>query len=160
VLTRFRGVGRRFELRGEAGGVAVYDDYAHHPTELAAAIAAAREQGAARVVVLFQPHLYSRTRHLAAEFGLALATADVACVSDVYRAREQPVAGVSGMLVVDAVADVRPGMPLGWAPTVDEGAELVAAWARPGDVVLTLGAGDVDRAADRILALLDSGRAV
>jgi UDP-N-acetylmuramate--alanine ligase len=151
VLRRFRGVGRRFELRGEAGGVTVVDDYAHHPTEVAAAIAAARERGAARVLVLFQPHLYSRTRHLAHEFGAALAGADAACVTDVYRAREAPVAGVTGKLIVDAAAVVRPGMPLGWAPTVEDGAALAAAWARPGDTVLTLGAGDVDRAGDLLL---------
>jgi UDP-N-acetylmuramate--alanine ligase len=155
VLAAFRGVGRRFEHRGHAGGATVYDDYAHHPTELAAAVAAARERGAARVIVLFQPHLYSRTRHLAREFGRALATADAACVTDVYRARETPVAGVTGKLIVEAAAELRPGMPLGWTPTVEEAAELVAAWARPGDVLLTLGAGDVDRAAVLLLALLD-----
>jgi UDP-N-acetylmuramate--alanine ligase len=155
VLAAFRGVGRRFEHRGQAGGATVYDDYAHHPTELAAAVAAARERGAARVIVLFQPHLYSRTRHLAREFGRALATADAACVTDVYRARETPVAGVTGKLIVEAAAELRPGMPLGWTPTVEEAAELVAAWARPGDVLLTLGAGDVDRAAVLLLALLD-----
>jgi UDP-N-acetylmuramate--alanine ligase len=160
VLARFRGVGRRFELRGRAAGATVYDDYAHHPTEVAAAIAAAREHAAARVVVLFQPHLYSRTRHLAHEFGHALATADAACVTDVYRAREAPVPGVTGKLVVDAAAEARPGMPLGWAPTVEQGAELVAAWARAGDVVLTLGAGDVEQAGDRILDLLGNGRDV
>jgi UDP-N-acetylmuramate--alanine ligase len=154
VLRQFRGVGRRFELRGEAGGVTVVDDYAHHPTEVAAAIAAARERGAARVLVLFQPHLYSRTRHLAREFGAALAGADAACVTDVYRAREAPVAGVTGKLIVDAAAELRPGMPLGWAPAVEDGAGLVAAWAWPGDTVLTLGAGDVDRAGDRLLELL------
>jgi UDP-N-acetylmuramate--alanine ligase len=160
ALTRFRGVGRRFELSGQAGGVTVYDDYAHHPTELAAAIEAARERGAARVLALFQPHLYSRTRHLASEFGRALATADAACVTEIYRAREEPVAGVSGKLVVDAAAQARAGLLLGWAPTVEDAAEIVACWARDGDVVLTLGAGDVDRAAPRILSLLDNRRAV
>jgi UDP-N-acetylmuramate--alanine ligase len=160
VLALFRGVGRRFEARGEAGGVSVYDDYAHHPTEVAATIAAAREGAPGRVVVLFQPHLYSRTRHLAHDFGRALATADAACVTDIYRARETPVPGVSGKLVVDAVADTRPGMPVGWAPTVEEGAELVSAWARPGDLLLTVGAGDVDRAAELVLARLASRLAV
>ena len=154
VLAGFRGVGRRFEFHGEAGGVAVYDDYAHHPTEIEAAIEAARERGAARVLVLFQPHLYSRTRHLAHEFGRALASADAACVTDVYRAREAPVPGVTGKLLVEAAADARPGMRIAWAPTVEDGAELLAARARPGDVLLTLGAGDVDRAAGRLLELL------
>lgn len=153
-LAEFRGTARRFELKGEAGGVAVYDDYAHHPAELEAVIAAARERGAGRVLVLFQPHLYSRTRHLAREFGRALASADAACVAEIYRAREEPIDGVTGKLVVDALAEVRPGMPIAWAPALEDAARLVARLARPGDVVLTAGAGDVDRAAPLILAEL------
>jgi len=152
ALRDFRGVGRRLETRGEAGGVAVIDSYAHHPRELAADIAASRDGG--RVLVLFQPHLYSRTRHLASEFGAALAGADAVAVTDVYRAREEPIEDVTGKLVVDAVADVRPGMVLAWTPRVEEGARFVAAQARAGDRVLTLGAGDVDRAADLILEAL------
>jgi UDP-N-acetylmuramate--alanine ligase len=152
ALRDFRGVGRRLEMRGEAGGVAVIDSYAHHPRELAADIAASRDGG--RVLVLFQPHLYSRTRHLAREFGAALAAADAVAVTDVYRAREEPIEGVTGKLVVDAVADVRPGMVLAWTPTVEEGARFVAARARAGDRVLTLGAGDVDRAATLVLEAL------
>ena len=104
VLARFEGVGRRFQVVGEAGGVTVVDDYAHHPSEIAATIAAARERGGARVLVLFQPHLYSRTRHLAAELGAALSAADAVCVTDVYPAREEPVAGVDGLLVVRTLA--------------------------------------------------------
>jgi UDP-N-acetylmuramate--alanine ligase len=154
VLADFHGAGRRFEPRGEAGDVAVYDEYAHHPTEVEAAIAAARERAPGRVLVLFQPHLYSRTRHLAREFGRALATADAACVTEIYRAREEPVPGVGGKLIVDALDRARPGMPIGWAPTVEQGAALVADWARPGDLVLTMGAGDVDRAAPAILEML------
>ena len=144
ALREFRGVSRRLEARGEAGGVSVLDSYAHHPAELAADIGAVRDSG--RVLVLFQPHLYSRTRHLAHEFGRALASADVVAVTDVYRAREEPVEGVTGKLVADAVADARPGMEIGWTPTLDAGAGFVARRARPGDRVLTLGAGDVDRA--------------
>lgn len=151
VLAEFRGAGRRFELRGEASGVAVYDDYGHHPAEVTATIAAAREQGAERVLVLFQPHLYSRTRHLAREFGCALSTADAVCVTEIYGAREEPVPGVTGKLIVDAVVETRPGMPAGWAPTVEDGARLVASLARPGDVVVTMGAGDVDRGATIVL---------
>ena len=151
ALARFRGAGRRFELVGERAGVTVVDDYAHHPTEIAAAIAAAREREPGRVLVLFQPHLYSRTRHLAHEFGEALSTADAACVTEIYRAREEPVEGVSGTLVLDAL---RPGLTAGWAPTVEDGARIVARWARPGDTVLTLGAGDVDRAGRLLLELL------
>jgi UDP-N-acetylmuramate--alanine ligase len=154
ALAEFTGTGRRFELRGEAGGVAVYDDYAHHPAEIEAVVAGARERGAERVLVLFQPHLYSRTRHLAAEFGQALAEADVAYVTEIYRAREEPVEGVSGKLIADAAADARPGMPVGWAPALEEAARLLARRARPGDTVLTVGAGDVDRAIPLILAEL------
>ncbi len=148
VLARFRGAGRRFEIVGERGGVTVVDDYAHHPSEIAATIAAARERSDGRVLVLFQPHLYSRTRHLAHEFGEALSAADAVCVTEIYRAREQPLEGVGGKLVLDAL---RPGLPAGWAPTLEDGAAIVGRWARDGDLVLTLGAGDVDRAGRLIL---------
>ena len=154
ALLEFRGAGRRFERRGEARGIAVYDDYAHHPAEIAATVAAAREARAGRVLVLFQPHLFSRTRHLARELGAALAAADVVCVSDVYAAREEAVDGVTGKLVVDALAEIRPGMPVGWTPALADGARFVARRARPGDVVLTVGAGDVDRAGPLVLAEL------
>src|SRR5512133_1040859 len=124
-LAEFTGAGRRLELRGQAGGVRVLDDYAHHPAEIRATIEAMRDGH--RVLVLFQPHLYSRTRHLARELGAALASADVAAVTEIYRAREDPVEGVSGKLVVDALAEVRPGMTVGWTPTVDQGARFLAA---------------------------------
>jgi UDP-N-acetylmuramate--alanine ligase len=148
ALAAFRGVGRRFEHVGEYAGVTVVDDYAHHPSEIAAAIAAARERTAGRVLVLFQPHLYSRTLHLAHEFGEALSAADAACVTEIYRAREEPVDGVGGKLVLDAL---RPGLRAGWAPTVEDGVRVIRAWARDGDLVLTLGAGDVDRAARELV---------
>jgi UDP-N-acetylmuramate--alanine ligase len=148
ALAAFRGVGRRFEHVGESAGVTVVDDYAHHPSEIAAAIAAARERTAGRVLVLFQPHLYSRTLHLAHEFGEALSAADAACVTEIYRAREEPVDGVGGKLVLDAL---RPGLRAGWAPTVEDGVRVIRAWARDGDLVLTLGAGDVDRAARELV---------
>jgi UDP-N-acetylmuramate--alanine ligase len=148
VLATFRGAGRRFELVGERDGVTVVDDYAHHPSEIAATIAAARERTDGRVLVLFQPHLFSRTRHLAHEFGEALSAADAVCVTEIYRAREEPVAGVGGRLVLDAL---RPGLRAGWAPTVEQGAEVLRAWARRGDLVLTLGAGDVDAGARRLV---------
>jgi UDP-N-acetylmuramate--alanine ligase len=153
ALREFRGAGRRFELVGEERGVAVYDDYAHHPTELAATIAAAGERGD-RVHVLFQPHLPSRTRHLARELGAALAEADSACVSEIYAAREEVPPGLSGKAVVDALAEARPGMAIGWTPDPADGARLVAAWASTGDVVLVVGAGDVDRAAPLVLEAL------
>jgi UDP-N-acetylmuramate--alanine ligase len=152
VLAEFTGAGRRLERRGEARGVEVYDDYAHHPAEITATLAAARAHG--RLLVLFQPHLYSRTRHLASELAAALAAADVVAVTDVYPAREQPVAGVSGKLVVDAVSERRPGMPLAWTPSYDDGARFLAGHARPGDRALTIGAGDVDRAGPLLLELL------
>ena len=151
ALERFSGVGRRFELVGEAAGVTVYDDYAHNPAKLAAALEAARTRTAGRVLVLFQPHLYSRTQHLSLELGRELAAADVVAVADVYRAREEPVAGVSGKLVVDALSDARPGLAPGWTPRLEDGARFVARRARRGDLVVTAGAGDVDRAARLIL---------
>jgi UDP-N-acetylmuramate--alanine ligase len=154
TIVEFRGAGRRLERKGVAGGVVVLDDYAHHPAEIAAGIAAVRAAGDGRVLVLFQPHLYSRTMHLAHEFGRALAEADAVCVTEIYPAREQPVAGVSGKLIVDALSERRPGMPIGFAPEVEDGARLLAAHARAGDTVLTVGAGDVDRAAAVLLEAL------
>jgi UDP-N-acetylmuramate--alanine ligase len=153
VLREFRGAGRRFELRGTANGVAVYDDYAHHPAEIAATICAAREMGG-RVLVLFQPHLYSRTLHLAREFGAALAAADAVAVADVYQAREQPLDGVTGKLVVDAIADARPGALVAWTPEPLAGARWLATLARPGDIVLTVGAGNVDACVPPLLEAL------
>jgi UDP-N-acetylmuramate--alanine ligase len=152
ALVEFRGAGRRLEPRGEAGGVVVLDSYAHHPAEVAADLAAIRNGG--RLLALFQPHLYSRTLHLAHGFAEALAAADAACVTEIYPAREEPVPGVSGRLIVDELARLRPGMPIGWAPALEDAARLVAGWARPGDTVLTLGAGDVDRAAPLLLEAL------
>lgn len=154
VLARFTGAGRRFDRKGEARGVTVIDDYGHHPTEVAATIAAARDAGFARVLVLFQPHLYSRTLHLAHEFGQALAAADAVAVAEIYRAREEPVPGVTGQLVVAAVATARPGMPLAWTPALADGARWLARQARPGDAILTVGAGDVETAAALVLAEL------
>jgi UDP-N-acetylmuramate--alanine ligase len=151
-IAEFAGAGRRLEQRGEAGGVTVIDDYAHHPVEIAATIDAVRNGH--RVLVLFQPHLYSRTRHLARELGAALSAADAVAVTEIYAAREEPVEGVSGKLVVDAVSEVRPGLPVAWTPSVESGASFIARRARPGDVVLTIGAGDVDRAVPLLLEAL------
>jgi UDP-N-acetylmuramate--alanine ligase len=152
VIVEFGGAGRRLESKGKAGGVAVLDSYAHHPAELAADLAAVR--GAGRVLALFQPHLYSRTVHLAYGFAEALAAADAVCVTDIYPAREEPLAGVSGRLIVDELAALRPGMRIGWAPSLENAVDLVAGWTRPGDTVLTLGAGDVDRGARLLLEAL------
>lgn len=152
AIAGFRGAGRRLEPKGEAGGVAVLDSYAHHPAELAADLAAVRDGG--RLLALFQPHLYSRTLHLVHGFAEALSGADAVCITEIYPAREQPVPGVSGRLIVEELAGLRPGMRIGWAPALEDAARLVAGWARPGDTVLTLGAGDVDRAAPLILEAL------
>jgi UDP-N-acetylmuramate--alanine ligase len=147
VLVEFRGAGRRLEEHGETGGVRLLDDYAHHPAELAASLAAARElAGSGRIVVLFQPHLYSRTLHLGRELGEALAEADAAVVTEIYPAREDPVPGVSAKLLVDRLAEVRPGMTVAWAPELADAARLAATLAHPGDLVLTAGAGNVDSA--------------
>jgi len=154
VIGEFRGAGRRLEPVGEAGGVRVLDSYAHHPAELAADLEAVRNGAEGRLIALFQPHLYSRTLHLAHEFAVALAAADAVCVTEIYPAREEPIPGVSGRLIVDELAQVRPGMRVGWGPSVEDGVRIAAAWARPGDTVLTLGAGDVDRAPALLLEAL------
>jgi UDP-N-acetylmuramate--alanine ligase len=153
ALARFEGVRRRFEERrvplAGAGDVTVVDDYAHHPGEIAATIAAARERFPdATLRVLFQPHLFSRTRRFAPEFAAALAAADDVAVTDVYPARERPVPGVSGKLVVDALSDL--GATPAWMPTVEDGAAWLRRRAGTGDVLLVLGAGDVDRAVDHL----------
>ena len=155
ALAEFRGAVRRFEPRGEAGGIRLFDDYGHHPAEVAATLAAARSlANGGRVLVLFQPHLYSRTVHLGHEFAAALAGADLACVTEIYAAREEPLDGVSGKLIVDRLCELRAGMPVAWAPRVEDAAAIVAAQARAGDLVLTVGAGDVDRAAPLIVESL------
>ncbi|MGI9659774.1 MAG: UDP-N-acetylmuramate--L-alanine ligase [Gaiellaceae bacterium] len=150
ALAGFRGVKRRLEYHGDAGGIHLYDDYAHHPTEVLAALSALREarDSGGRLVVLFQPHLYTRTLYLGHEFAQALAAADVVCVTGIYAAREEAQPGVSGKLIVDALTAERPGMEVLYASDVDDAAALVAAVARPGDTVVTLGAGNVDAAVD------------
>ena len=141
ALASYRGAARRLEPKGEAGGVRVLDTYAHHPTELAADLRAAREidprPGGGRVIAVFQPHLYSRTRIFAAGFGAALGLADEAVVLDVYAAREDPEPGVTGQLVADAV----PGGAAHYVPEFADVPKIVAALAGPGDLVLTMGAG-------------------
>ena len=154
TLADFRGAGRRFERLGETStGALVVDDYAHHPTELRATIAAARTLGHRRVVAAFQPHLYSRTQLLARELGAALALADAACVLDVYPAREraQDFPGVSGLLVAEAAADAAHGRQVAWAPGFDEAERLLRATLRPGDLCLVLGAGDIDALGRRLV---------
>ncbi|MFC0042759.1 UDP-N-acetylmuramate--L-alanine ligase [Actinomadura rayongensis] len=152
-LREFGGAMRRLERKGSAAGVDVFDSYAHHPTEVIADLDATRDyvaqrDGGGRIVAVFQPHLYSRTRFFAAEFGAALGRADVAVVLDVYGAREDPEPGVTGALVADAVpADVETV----YAPDQETVPATLAKLARPGDVVITLGAGDVTRLGPKIL---------
>lgn len=145
VLARFLGTGRRFEVHSLDDDVTLVDDYGHHPSELAATIDAVRERfPGATLRVLFQPHLYSRTRALADELAVALAAADDVTVTDIYPAREQPQPGVTGKLVVDALSDH--GVLAAWTPRVEDGAARLRHRARAGDVLLVIGAGDVDRA--------------
>jgi UDP-N-acetylmuramate--alanine ligase len=152
ALGRFTGVSRRFEFRGSVGGVTVVDDYAHLPSEVAAAVSAARDGGWDRVLVVFQPHRFSRTEALWRAFGPAFDEADVVVLTDVYPAGEAPRPGVSGRLVLRAVCeDGHPGRVL-YVPRRAEIAHHVHNLARPGDVVLTLGAGDVTAVADELLA--------
>jgi UDP-N-acetylmuramate--alanine ligase len=153
-LAGFTGAARRFHLRAVAGGVTVVDDYAHHPTEVAASLAAARLGGWKRVVVVFQPHLYSRTRLFADEFGQALAAADLLVVTDVYAAREDPEPGVDGALVAGAARRARPDLDCVYEPDRTALAPRVAALVQPGDLVLTLGAGDITNLADELGPLL------
>lgn len=155
TLAGYRGASRRFESHGEAAGVRVFDDYGHHPAEIAAAIATAQAAaGEGRVIAVLQPHLYTRTLYLHHELAQALTAADVACVTDVCGAREEPLAGVDGRLVLDRLAELRPGMPIAWAPGFDEVATVVRSHARPGDLVVTLGCGDIYRAIPGILERL------
>jgi UDP-N-acetylmuramate--alanine ligase len=152
-LAAYRGARRRMELKGEVDAVRVLDSYAHHPTELAADLAAARDIAAGgRVIAVFQPHLFSRTRIFAAQFGAALASADEIFVLDIYAAREDPEPGVTGALVADAV----PGGRASFCPEMAQVPGLIADQAKPGDVVLTMGAGDVTALGPLIVANLQA----
>jgi UDP-N-acetylmuramate--alanine ligase len=155
ALRDFSGARRRLELLGTtAAGVPVYDDYAHHPTEVAAAIAAARTLGPRRLVAVFQPHLYSRTQALAARFGAALSAADLIVVLDVYPARERAddFPGVDGHLVAAAAADAAEGRTVAWLPGFEPARRFLAETLREGDLCLAMGAGDVDGLARSLIA--------
>jgi UDP-N-acetylmuramate--alanine ligase len=158
-LAGFAGTRRRFELKGVAGGVRVYDDYAHHPTEVRAVLQAARAVvGSGRVIAIFQPHLYSRTRFFAAEFGRALALADEVIVMDVYAAREDPEPGVTGALIAAAIP--MPGQHVVYEPSWSAVPALAAALPRSADLVLTIGAGDVTLIGPEVLGLLTAAAAM
>jgi UDP-N-acetylmuramate--alanine ligase len=153
-LADFPGVARRLELKGERNGARVYDDYAHHPTEVSATLEAARELGPRRLIVAFQPHLYSRTKALAPELGAALAEADEVAVLDVYPAREEPVgplAGVSGLMVAEQAADRAAGAPVWWLPTAEQAAQALGPRLGEGDLLITIGAGDIYKLAESLV---------
>jgi UDP-N-acetylmuramate--alanine ligase len=155
ALAGFRGVGRRWEHRGTVAGIALYDDYAHHPTEVAATVAAARSLGAERVWAVFQPHLYSRTQRFSTEFGEALSGADVVVVTDVYGAREEPVPGVTGALVVDAAASH--GVETHYVPHRSDLGEFLVPRLRRGDLVVSMGAGDITLLHSELASMLAVG---
>ncbi len=150
-LEAFSGVDRRFSLRGVAGDVTVVDDYGHHPTEVKATLAAARLGPFKRILVLFQPHRFSRTKHLLEEFGTAFHAADELYLLDIYAASEVSIAGVTAATLVDKVRSYG-HRSAAYVATIDEGVEAIVKSAKPGDLVITLGAGNVSSAAEKILA--------
>ena len=149
-LEAFRGVDRRFELKGTANGISVIDDYGHHPTEIRATLAAARQCGFERIHVVFQPHRYTRTQDLLEQFGTAFSDADTVFVLDIYAASEPPIAGVSGEKVVTAIRELG-GKNARHLASFDEAARELAALAESGDMILTLGAGNVSQLGPEIL---------
>jgi UDP-N-acetylmuramate--alanine ligase len=155
-IESFEGVGRRFEIKGTVKGVTVIDDYGHHPTEIAATIRAARRNLKKRVFVLFQPHRYTRTQALADQFGRCFDEAEAVFVAEIYPAGEAPIPGVSSDLIVAAINRLG-HVEAAPAATFDEAVAAVAARAGAGDVVLTLGAGDIYKAGERLLARLERG---
>jgi UDP-N-acetylmuramate--alanine ligase len=152
-LDEFTGVHRRFEIKSTAGDVIVVDDYAHHPTEIKATLKAARNGWNRRVIAVFQPHLYSRTRDFYQEFGQSFFDADILVVTDIYGAREEPIPGVSGALVADA-AKAFGHRNVQYVKDKSEAAEAVMRMVRPGDMVVTLGAGDITQTGDAVIASL------
>jgi UDP-N-acetylmuramate--alanine ligase len=158
-LGTYTGVRRRFELIGEVGGVTVVDDYAHHPTEVAATLSGAHEAGFERVWVVFQPHRYSRTAALGRDFGRSFGDADRLVLMDVYGAGETPIPGVSGKTVVDAVLEHDPRTRVAYFPHRADVEPFVTSLVRPGDLVMTMGAGDVTAIGDDLVrALRERGR--
>jgi len=158
ALDGFRGVDRRFQLKGKAAGVSVIDDYGHHPTEIRATLAAARQCGFRRVHVIFQPHRFTRTRDLMDEFTTAFADADTVCLLDIYPASEQPIESITAEALASSIAGAGK-LGIAYAPSFSEAVATVAALAQPGDMVLTLGAGSVSQLGVMILQKLDSREA-
>ncbi|MGA7158021.1 MAG: UDP-N-acetylmuramate--L-alanine ligase [Acidobacteriaceae bacterium] len=156
-LATFRGVDRRFQVRGVERGVTVVDDYGHHPTEIRATLQAARECGYGRVLVLFQPHRYTRTRDLMSDFAGAFGDADAVQVLDIYAASEQPIEGITGETLAAAIREKNGGRVM-YAASMGEAVERLAADARPGEMILTLGAGSVSQAGPMLLEVLRGRR--
>ena len=154
-LKRFRGVDRRFQLRGSARGVAVVDDYGHHPTEIRATLAAARECGYRRILVVFQPHRYSRTADLMDEFSSAFGAADIVMVLPIYAASEEPIPGVTAEGLAERIKIEVGGPRVEFAPDFAAAVSAITAAAQEGDLILTLGAGSVSQLAPQILAALE-----
>src|SRR5437016_1836673 len=154
ALENFRGVDRRFQLKGRVGNISVIDDYGHHPTEVRATLAAARQCGPRRIHVVFQPHRYTRTRDLLEEFGAAFSDADNVLVLDIYAASEPPIPGITGEQVAETIQRVG-RKNAQYAASFDEAANALAAVANDGDMILTLGAGNVSQLGARILATLE-----
>jgi UDP-N-acetylmuramate--alanine ligase len=154
-LDSFRGVDRRFQFKGRAAGVSVIDDYGHHPTEIRATLAAARQCGFRRVHVIFQPHRYTRTRDLMDEFATAFADADTVCVLDIYAASEKPIEGITAQALVRRIAG-EGNVSVSYAPSFADAAAMVAALAKPDDMALTLGAGSVSQLGGLILGKLEA----
>jgi UDP-N-acetylmuramate--alanine ligase len=158
ALESFRGVDRRFQLKGVAAGVSVIDDYGHHPTEIRVTLAAARQCGFKNIHVVFQPHRYTRTRDLLAEFGLAFTDADSVLVTEIYAASEQPLTGITGARVAEEIrASGNKGAR--YVSSFDEAAHELARVAHSGDMVLTLGAGSISQLGPQILERLKFGKA-
>lgn len=154
-LESFTGTGRRFERVGEAGGILIVDDYAHHPTELRATLSAARSAYPdRRIVAVFQPHLPSRTRDLLNEFAEALTMADVVYLTDIYLAREQPLEGITSGVLAERTQAAKPGLEVVYVPNKADLPTRLLTDVRPGDLVLTLGAGDINPAGEKLFALL------
>lgn len=149
-LRSYKGVRRRFESRGSFDGFDLFDDYAHHPAEIEATLVASRQGPWKNVIAVFQPHLYSRTLALKERFGIALSIADVVVVTDVYGAREDPIAGVTGKLIVEEVCKASPTSRVAYMPRLDDAASFIRGIANRGDVVIGLGAGDITTLPDRI----------
>jgi UDP-N-acetylmuramate--alanine ligase len=152
ALAEFRGAERRYQVRGTVTGITIVDDYGHHPTEIAAVLRAARDGRPARIVAVFQPHRYSRTRDLLDEFGPALALADVVVLTDIYAAGEPPISGINLDTLAAAVRGTVRDLHV--VPNLDDAAAAIGRLARPGDVVVTLGAGSIGTLPDRILRVL------